>query len=190
MTTRSLLFGLSLALAATPAVAGPRVNLETSLGTIVLELDEDKAPVTVANFLQYVRNGFYDGTIFHRVIDNFMIQGGGFTEDLRQKPTREPIANEAANGLKNVRGSIAMARTSAPHSASAQFFINVADNAFLNYPGQDGWGYAVFGRVVEGMEVVDRIHQVPTGSSGPFPKDVPQTPVVIKKATVVAAGQE
>ncbi len=175
-----LLASLSLA-----ATAAPRVAMETSLGTIVLELHEDQAPNTTANFLQYVRDGFYDGTIFHRVIGNFMIQGGGFTEDYQRKSTREPIRNEAHNGLKNTRGTVAMARTAAPHSATAQFFINVKDNRFLDYPGQDGWGYAVFGQVVEGMEVVDAIRQTATGPGGPFPADVPRTPVVIEHMTIV-----
>ena len=166
----------------------PVVHLQTNLGTIVLELDAQKAPKTVENFLTYVKEGFFDGTIFHRVIDNFMIQGGGFTKEFQQKKTHPPIVNEAKNGLKNVRGSIAMARTSDPHSASAQFFINVKDNKFLDYPGQDGWGYAVFGKVVEGMEVVDKIKAVKTGMGGPFPTDVPQQQVIIEKAFL--AGEE
>mgnify|MGYP000017530401 CR=1 FL=1 len=164
----------------------PRVQLETNMGNIVLELNRTKAPGTVDNFLSYVKDGFYSGTVFHRVISNFMIQGGGFTEDLQQKPTKATIKNEANNGLKNVRGSIAMARTSAPHSASSQFFINVVDNAFLDYPGQDGFGYAVFGTVVEGMDVVDKIRNTPTGSKAPLGRDVPQTTVVIKTAKVLA----
>jgi cyclophilin family peptidyl-prolyl cis-trans isomerase len=168
------------------AWAEPRVTLETNYGNIVLELDAKKAPRTVANFLQYAREGFYDGTIFHRVIADFMIQGGGFTEDFKQKPTRPPIANEAINGLKNTRGSIAMARTSDPHSATSQFFINVKDNSALDYPGRDGFGYAVFGKVIEGMDVVDKIRQVPTGVGGPGMKDVPKEPVIIKKVTVTA----
>ena len=139
------------------------VVLTTTLGEIELELDEAKAPITVKNFLQYVDDGFYDGVIFHRVISGFMIQGGGFTPAMQQKKTRATIQNEAANGLKNVRGSVAMARTSDPHSASAQFFINHKDNAFLDYPGSDGWGYAVFGRVTRGMDVVDKIAAVKTG---------------------------
>lgn len=164
--------------------AEPRVTLETNQGNIVLELDAKKAPKTVANFLQYAREGFYDGTIFHRVIGDFMIQGGGFTEDFKQKTTHPPIANEAVNGLKNTRGSVAMARTSDPQSATAQFFINVKDNAFLNYPGQDGFGYAVFGKVIEGMDVVDKIRQLPTGVGGPGMRDVPKEPVIIKKVTI------
>lgn len=163
-----------------------RVRLKTSMGDIVISLEPEKAPETVENFLSYVRDGFYDGTIFHRVIDGFMIQGGGFTTDYTKKPTREPIANEADNGLQNVRGSIAMARTSDPHSATAQFFINVADNDFLNHTAQtsQGWGYVVFGMVIEGMDVVDQIKDTPTGPGGPFPKDAPQTPVIIEKASV------
>lgn len=168
------------------AWAEPQVKMETSMGTIVVDLKPDEAPQTVDNFLQYVRSGFYDGTVFHRVIDDFMIQGGGFNQDLQQKSTRDPVENEAKNGLKNDRGSVAMARTADPHSATAQFFINVADNPFLNYPGQDGWGYTVFGEVIEGMDIVDKISQLPTSPKGPFPSDVPQTPVVINKATVVS----
>lgn len=174
------------------ALAGddrPQVSMETSMGTLVLELDRAKAPKTVENFLKYVQDGFYDGTIFHRVISGFMIQGGGFTSDYQQKPTRAPIENEANNGLKNERGTLAMARTGDPHSASGQFFINTVDNGFLNFtaPTRSGWGYAVFGRVVEGMDVVDKIREVPTGSGGPFPTDVPQQTVMIKKAVVVNA---
>jgi len=165
------------------------VKMQTNLGTITLELDADKAPITVANFVQYVKDGFFDGTIFHRVISNFMIQGGGFDQKYQQKSTRAQIQNEAKNGLKNVKYSIAMARTSAPHSASAQFFINVADNAFLNYPGQDGWGYAVFGKVIEGMDVVDKIKAVKTGRGGPFPSDAPQEMVIIEKVTLVESAE-
>ena len=154
-------------------------------GTIAIELDADKAPATVDNFLAYVNSGHYDGTIFHRVIDGFMIQGGGFTEDMTQKPTLEPVNNEANNGLRNDKYTIAMARTADPHSASAQFFINVNDNDFLNHtaPSRQGWGYAVFGRVVEGTEVVDAIGQVKTGSKG-FHDDVPKESVVIESAKV------
>ncbi|HEC18437.1 MAG TPA: peptidyl-prolyl cis-trans isomerase [Gammaproteobacteria bacterium] len=164
----------------------PRVRITTNMGDIVLELDREKAPKTVDNFLSYVREGFYDGTIFHRVIDGFMIQGGGFTQDFQKKPTRTPVENEANNGLKNNKGTIAMARTNAPHSATAQFFINVADNDFLNHrsPTPRGWGYAVFGKVVQGMDVVDKIRKTPTGSGGPFRKDVPRTPVIIEKMTL------
>jgi peptidyl-prolyl cis-trans isomerase A (cyclophilin A)/peptidyl-prolyl cis-trans isomerase B (cyclophilin B) len=155
------------------------VRLRTSYGDIVLELDEANAPKTVANFLNYVNSGHYSGTIFHRVIGTFMIQGGGFDTNMRQKPAPHQVENEAKNGLKNVKYSLAMARTSDPHSAGAQFFINTVDNAFLDYPGQDGWGYAVFGKVVEGFDVVDRIAQVPTGA-----QDVPREQIVIESATV------
>lgn len=160
------------------------VRLHTNHGTITLQLDAEKAPVTVQNFLDYVNSGFYDGTIFHRVINNFMIQGGGFEPGMKQKKTNAPIKNEAANGLKNDTYTIAMARTGDPHSATAQFFINVKNNGFLDYPGQDGWGYCVFGKVVEGMEVVDAIKKVGTTSSG-FHQDVPREDVVITKAEVV-----
>jgi peptidyl-prolyl cis-trans isomerase A (cyclophilin A) len=164
---------------AAPALA-QKVKLETSAGNIVVELDAAKAPKTVDNFLQYVKSGHYNGTVFHRVINNFMIQGGGMTADLKEKPTRPPIGLESRNGLTNQRGTIAMARTNDPNSATAQFFINVKDNDFLNQAqARDGNGYAVFGKVVEGMDVVDKIRTVPTG-----PGDVPLTPVVIKKATV------
>jgi peptidyl-prolyl cis-trans isomerase B (cyclophilin B) len=162
------------------------VKLETSLGDITLELNEEKAPVTTANFLQYVKDGFYDGTIFHRVINGFMIQGGGFGADMRQKMTKGGIQNEADNGLKNDNYTVAMARTQDPHSASAQFFINVADNDFLNHTAKsmEGWGYAVFGKVVEGQDVVDKIKAVPTRTNG-FHQDVPKEPVVINKAEVI-----
>jgi peptidyl-prolyl cis-trans isomerase B (cyclophilin B) len=164
------------------------VILHTNLGDITLELDAENAPKTVENFLQYVRSGHYDNTIFHRVIDGFMIQGGGMEPGMRQKPTRATIANEAANGLKNSRYSVAMARTSEPHSASSQFFINVADNDFLDYkgPSPQGWGYCVFGKVVAGQDVVDRIKAVPTGNSG-FHQDVPKQDVVLTRAEEVAA---
>ncbi|QDF96188.1 cyclophilin [Azoarcus sp. DD4] len=162
------------------------VNLHTNHGIITIELDAEKAPVTVENFLAYVTAGHYDNTVFHRVIDGFMIQGGGFEPGMKQKPTRDPIKNEADNGLKNERGTIAMARTQAPHSASAQFFINIADNDFLNYrsPDMQGWGYCVFGRVSAGMDVVDAIRKVKTGSSG-FHQDVPKEDVIIERAEVV-----
>jgi peptidyl-prolyl cis-trans isomerase B (cyclophilin B) len=161
------------------------VKLHTNFGTIVLELDTAKAPETVKNFLAYVEAGHYDNTIFHRVIDGFMIQGGGFEPGMSQKPTNAPIQNEAANGLKNDRYTIAMARTGDPHSATAQFFINVKDNAFLNHtaPSGQGWGYCVFGKVVEGMDVVDKIKGVRTGSKG-FHQDVPVEDVIIQKAEV------
>lgn len=159
------------------------VKLHTNFGVITIDLDAGKAPDTVANFLQYVNDGHFSNTVFHRVIDNFMIQGGGFEPGMKQKPTRPPVKNEAANGLKNEAYTIAMARTSDPHSASAQFFINVANNDFLNHtaPSGQGWGYCVFGRVVEGMDVVDRIKKVKTGSKG-MHQDVPLEDVVIEKA--------
>jgi peptidyl-prolyl cis-trans isomerase B (cyclophilin B) len=160
------------------------VILTTNHGKIKLELDAEKAPKTVENFLSYVRSGHYNGTIFHRVIDGFMIQGGGFEPGMKQKPTNEPIENEAKNGLKNDTYTIAMARTSAPHSASAQFFINVKNNSFLDYPGQDGWGYCVFGKVVEGTDVVDKIKSVKTTRTGMF-ADVPVDNVVIENAEEV-----
>jgi len=164
-----------------------KVTMETTLGTITLELDDDKAPVTVANFVKYAQAGHYDGTIFHRVIDGFMIQGGGFTRDMNQKQTGEPIRNEAMNGLKNVRGTIAMARTMIVDSATSQFFINLVDNDFLDFraPTPQGFGYAVFGKVTDGMTVVDAIAKVKTGNSGPH-QNVPQEPVVIRKVTVAA----
>jgi len=175
-------------LALTPAVfaAGknPVVVMETSLGTIKLELDPQKAPISVKNFLDYANSGFYNGTIFHRVINGFMIQGGGFNADLTPKPTKPPIKNEADNGLKNVRGTIAMARTAIPDSASSQFFINVVDNDMLNRPKPDGYGYAVFGKVIEGMDVVDKIKAVKTGMNKGF-RDVPETTVVIKSVKVL-----
>ena len=160
------------------------VILTTNLGAIKIELDAEKAPKTVANFIAYVESGHYAGTIFHRVIDGFMIQGGGFEPGMKQKETQAPIENEANNGLKNQRYSIAMARTGAPHSASAQFFINTANNSFLDYPGQDGWGYCVFGTVTEGTDVVDKIKNVKTSRSGMF-QDVPVEDVIIEKAEVV-----
>ena len=160
------------------------VMLTTNHGNIKLELDAEKAPKTVENFLAYVKSGHYDGTIFHRVIDGFMIQSGGFEPGMKQKPTNEPIENEAKNGLKNEPYTVAMARTSAPHSASAQFFINTKNNSFLDYPGQDGWGYCVFAKVVEGMDVVDKIRSVKTTRTGMF-ADVPVENVVIEKAELV-----
>lgn len=164
----------------------PYVELETTMGNIVIELNQEKAPNTVANFLEYVKSGHYDGTIFHRVIDGFMIQGGGMDANMKEKSTNAPIQNEADNGLKNEVGTIAMARTSDPHSATAQFFINVKDNSFLNFSGKNpqGWGYAVFGKVTEGMDIVNKIKGVPTGKYG-FHGDVPTTPVVITHAKVI-----
>lgn len=168
---------------------GPKtVKLETSMGGIVIELDDEKAPVTAKNFLEYVEDGFFDGTIFHRVIPGFMVQGGGFTADMQRKATRPPIVNEAANGLKNDRGTVAMARTNDPDSATSQFFINHKDNDFLNYAGPSKPGYAVFGRVVEGMDVVDRIAAVKTTRVGPN-DDVPVEAVVIKSARLVSASE-
>jgi peptidyl-prolyl cis-trans isomerase B (cyclophilin B) len=163
-----------------------KVKLHTTHGPIVIELDAANAPASVENFLQYVANGHYDGTIFHRVIDNFMIQGGGFTPGMSQKPTGEPIQNEATNGVKNKHYTVAMARTNAPHSATAQFFINTSDNAFLDHtaPAGQGWGYAVFGAVVEGKDTVDAIALVPTGSAGGH-SDVPKQDVTITKAEVL-----
>jgi cyclophilin family peptidyl-prolyl cis-trans isomerase len=180
MQIRQRLAALLLALLALPATAETtRVLMETSKGAITLELDAARAPLTVANFLEYVDSGFYDGTVFHRVIPDFMIQGGGFEPGMRQKTTGEPVRNEADNGLTNQRGSIAMARTSNPHSATAQFFINLKHNDFLDHPGQGGWGYAVFGRVTDGMDVVDSIAEVKTGTQGPH-RDLPREPVMIE----------
>jgi len=160
------------------------VRMTTNMGNITVELDAEKAPKTVANFLDYVNKGHFANTIFHRVIKDFMIQGGGFEPGMKQKATDATVENEAKNGLKNDKYTIAMARTSAPHSASAQFFINTKDNAFLNYPGQDGWGYAVFGKVTEGQDIVDQINGVKTTRSG-MHSDVPVDPVVIEKVEVI-----
>ncbi len=181
----------ALMLAVAAHAANPQVEMKTSLGSVTIELYPDKAPKTVENFLQYAKAGFYDGTIFHRVIDGFMVQGGGFTAEYNQKPTRGPVENEAANGLKNDTGTIAMARTRDPHSATAQFFINVADNGFLNYrgPSVQGFGYCVFGRVTKGMDVVNRIAKLETGRAGPFPQDVPRQTVSIEAVRVVGGGQ-
>lgn len=181
-----LVCALSLASSLHTAYAAdnPQVALKTNMGDIVVELYPEKAPKSVANFLEYVKSGHYNGTIFHRVINNFMIQGGGFDKDLKQKSTNAPIENEAKNGLKNEPYTLAMARTSAPHSASAQFFINVKNNGFLDYPGQDGWGYAVFGKVVKGTDVVDKIKAVETTNVGMY-SNVPVKPVVIESASVV-----
>ena len=178
---------------AAPAAASTRVALHTSQGEIVIEVNAAKAPISAENFLQYVRDGHYNGTIFHRVIDGFMVQGGGFTADLQMKPTRPGIRNEANNGLGNARGTVAMARTNDPHSAQAQFFINVVDNTRLDFVSEQNgftWGYAVFGKVVEGMDVVDRIRAVPTAAQGPFAKDVPMQAVVIERAEILAAPAE
>ena len=167
----------------------PHVVVETNLGSFELELYPAQAPKSVANFLDYVNAGFYNGTVFHRVIDGFMIQGGGFTPDLDRKETNAPIPNEADNGLKNQRGTIAMARTMDPHSATAQFFINVVDNEFLDHSSKTprGWGYAVFGKVVKGMDTIDKIRMVKTGPGGVFPQDVPQETVIIERMSVTSA---
>lgn len=173
--------------------ANPQVEIKTSMGSFTLELYADKAPKTVDNFLRYTKDGFYNGTVFHRVIANFMIQGGGFTPDMKEKVTRPPIQNEAPEGslagLRNSVGTIAMARTGDPHSATAQFFINVKDNPMLDYPSRDNWGYAVFGKVIKGMDVVMKIRGVPTSRVGPY-DDVPATPVIIESASVITAKAE
>jgi peptidyl-prolyl cis-trans isomerase A (cyclophilin A) len=171
--------------------ANPVVEMRTDQGTITLELFADKAPQSVANFIEYAKSGHYDGTIFHRVIDGFMIQGGGFDSTMKQKPTRAPIQNEAKNGLRNETGTVAMARTADPHSASAQFFINLADNRFLDYPSRDGWGYAVFGKVTQGFDVVQKIGHVKTGIVKGM-QDVPEPPVTIESVRIIeaAAGEK
>ncbi len=171
-----------------PTAEDPRIEIETNLGKILIELLPAKAPLTVANFLQYVKEGHFDGTIFHRVIKGFMIQGGGYDTRYHQRPTHPPIENEAANALPNKRGTIAMARTSNPHSATAQFFINTVDNSHLDFraPTPVSWGYTAFGRIMKGMDVVDRISQSPTGAGGPFRQDVPSTPVVIQHVRLIS----
>jgi len=179
----SLCFGLTGAIPAL-AQSATQVKFQTSQGAFVVELYPDKAPKTVENFLQYVKDKHYDGTIFHRVMDGFMVQGGGFTTDMNQKATRDPIPLEAKSGLKNDRGTISMARTGNPNSATAQFFVNVVDNAGLNAPSPDGYGYAVFGKVVSGMDTIDKIRMAPTGNKGMF-QNVPTTPIVINSATLV-----
>jgi peptidyl-prolyl cis-trans isomerase A (cyclophilin A) len=181
--SRRLAIGLTTALLISTsafAESAPQVKFQTSLGDFTIEVYPDKAPKTVENFLQYVKDKFYNGTVFHRVIGNFMVQGGGFTPDMQQKATREPIPLEAKNGLKNDRGTIAMARTSNPNSATAQFFVNVVDNNGLNAPAPDGYGYTVFGKVTAGMDTIDKIRAVPTGR-----QDVPATTVLINSATLV-----
>lgn len=188
LSRRALVLAAGLALAPLAQAAdAPRVLFKTSAGDFTVEVYPDKAPKTVENFLQYVRDKHYDGTIFHRVIPNFMVQGGGFDAGYKQKPTRAPVSNEADNGLKNDTYTIAMARTGEPHSATSQFFINVNDNTFLNHtaPTARGWGYTVFGKVVAGIDVVQKIKAVPTGPGGPFPTDAPQTPILIQSATLV-----
>jgi cyclophilin family peptidyl-prolyl cis-trans isomerase len=186
LTALSFLFSVA---AHSANAANLQVEIKTNSGNIILELYPDKAPKTVENFLGYVKDGHYKGTIFHRVIPGFMIQGGGFDKTLKQKPTRQPIENEAANGLKNEIGTVAMARTSDPNSATAQFFINLANNAFLNYtaPTQQGYGYTVFGKVIQGMDIVKKIAAIPTGSSGPFPGDVPKQTVIIEEIRLLTA---
>ena len=181
--TLSMTLGLMLAQMPSHAEEAPKLKIATSQGDIMVEVYPDKAPKTVANFLQYVKDKHYNGTIFHRVMDGFMVQGGGFTSDMNQKATRDPIPLEAKNGLKNDRGTIAMARTNNPNSATAQFFINVVDNAALNAPSPDGYGYAVFGKVVSGMETIDKIRTTATGNKGMF-QNVPVTPILINSATL------
>ena len=183
----ALFAGLTLSGAVLAANPAPQVSLKTSMGVIVLELDQEKAPKSVENFLQYVKSGFYKGTVFHRVIDGFMVQGGGFDQKMTQKPTNKPVQNEAQNGLRNLPYTIAMARTSDPHSATAQFFINVSENTPLDYPGRDGFGYTVFGKVISGMDVVDKIKATPVADSGPY-QNVPVKPIVIESATLLNGG--
>ena len=187
-----LLVGALTSVSWTAAAQNPQVKFQTSAGDFTVELYADKAPQTVENFLQYVKDKHYNGTIFHRVIPNFMVQGGGFDTDLNQKPTRSPIPIESDTGLKNDIGTIAMARTSDPNSATAQFFINVAKNDFLNFnaPNASGYGYAVFGKVIKGMEVVNKIASTPTGSSGPFSRDVPKTNIIIQDITRISSSEK
>lgn len=191
IATAVLILILGMPLSAPAEATGPRVRLETSMGNITVELNPQAAPKTVANFLQYVRDGFYDNTIFHRVIKSFMIQGGGFTPQMQQKPTRPAIVNEADNGLKNDEGTIAMARTPAPHSATSQFFINVKNNDFLNFKAKNmrDWGYCAFGRVIEGMDVVRAIENVKTTTKSQY-SDVPVEPVIILKAVLVKTAAQ
>lgn len=184
MIHRTLLLAAGL-FATTLAWAAPTVEMTTNQGKIVLELNAEKAPKSVANFMQYAKAGFYNGTVFHRVIPGFMIQGGGFDQKMGQKETRQPVENEAKNGLKNARGTIAMARRPDPHSATAQFFINLEDNSNLDAPSFDGWGYAVFGKVTQGMDVVDKIAKVPTGNVGPH-QNVPLEPVIIQSVKIIS----
>ena len=177
--------GLLFSFVTQEATAAERVRVTTNLGSFVIELQRDRAPLTVENYLGYVRSGYYTNTLFHRVIANFVVQGGGVSPDYKAKPTNKPIPNEAGNGLKNLRGTVGLARASGAHSGDVQFYINVADNADLD-PLPTRWGYAVFGRIVEGMEVVDRISVSPTGSAGPFKQDAPLQPVIIQKAELIA----
>lgn len=181
---RLIILFATLFFSLTAAAANPQVEMKTSQGIIVIELYRDKAPQSVDNFLRYVKDDFYKGTLFHRVIDGFMIQGGGFSSGMKEKPTREPIQNEAKNGVKNELGTIAMARTGDPHSATAQFFINLKNNTSLDYPSPDGWGYAVFGKVTKGLDVVQKIGKTATGNAG-FYQDVPTTPVVIESVKIL-----
>ena len=183
MRTHLIAFAALASTALSALAANPMVELKTSQGEIVVEVFADKAPKSAQNFVQYVSDGFYNGTVFHRVIDGFMVQGGGFDAEMKQKSTRAPIENEARNGLKNAPGTLAMARTADPHSAAAQFFINLVPNTFLDYPSRDGWGYAVFGKVVKGMDVVDKISDVRTTRAG-MHADVPVKPVLIESATL------
>ena len=185
-STAAWLAALTLASVCSSVLAqeAPRVRFNTTAGAFVVEVYPDKAPKTVENFLQYVKDKHYDGTIFHRVIDNFMVQGGGFDAKFSQKPTRAPIPLEASTGLKNDVGTIAMARTGNPNSATSQFFINVKDNAMLNAPSPDGYGYTVFGKIVSGADVIQKIKSTPTGAGGPFPTDVPKTTILINSATL------
>ncbi len=189
LTCATLMLAASALFCQVSAAANPVVEMVTSLGMIKIELYADKAPKTVENFLQYTKERFYDGTVFHRVIPGFMVQGGGFTPDMEQKKTRETIANEAQNGLKNQKGTLAMARTSNPHSATAQFFINVADNEFLNFTGptQQGFGYCVFGRVTQGMDIVDKLVAIPTGTRSGH-QNVPLKPIVIQNMRILSSN--
>jgi peptidyl-prolyl cis-trans isomerase A (cyclophilin A) len=181
---RLFLFVLAFLFGIAAHAANPMLEVKTSQGTLTIELYQDKAPKTVENFLQYAKDGFFNGTIFHRVIPGFMIQGGGFTPDMKEKQARAPIQNEAKNGLKNELGTLAMARTNDPHSASAQFFINLKDNSFLDYPGRDGWGYAVFGKVVQGLDIVQKIATVQTTNAGPH-QNVPAMPILIESVKLL-----
>ncbi|MEA3193732.1 MAG: peptidyl-prolyl cis-trans isomerase [Betaproteobacteria bacterium] len=185
MLKRLFLFSAAAVVPMSAAAADPQVDVKTSAGSFRIELYPAKAPKTVENFLQYVKSGHYNGTIFHRVISGFMVQGGGFDKSFKQKATKPPVPIESKNGLKNDVGWLAMARTNDPNSATAQFFINVSDNGFLNYPGQDGHGYTVFAKVVSGLDVVQAMGKSPTGPGGPFPSDVPRQPIVIESMTVV-----
>jgi peptidyl-prolyl cis-trans isomerase A (cyclophilin A) len=183
---RLLLLALALLSSISALAANPQLEVKTSMGTLTIELYEDKAPKSVENFLRYAQDDFFNGTVFHRVIPGFMIQGGGFTADMKQKETRAAIQNEAKNGLKNETGTLAMARTGDPHSATAQFFINLKDNSFLDYPSRDGWGYAVFGKVVQGFDIVQKIATVPTSNAGPH-QNVPTIPVLIESVKLLPA---